>query len=81
MWFQGVSLKQTQKEGYLRRYPSVITCSQSFDPCVSGHLNKAPDLFVLGCRLSPNGAPTSNLVDTNRMQNKRDNKEIKVLLL
>lgn len=46
---------------YSRRLPSVMTCSQSSKFCVIGHLNSAPDRFVLGCKFCPKGAPTSNL--------------------
>lgn len=56
----------------LHRRPSVITWMQSFEFCVIGHLNNAPDRFVPGWRFWPSGAPTRSL-QRKREQNKSVN--------
>lgn len=53
----------------LHRRPSVMTWMQSPVFGVIGHLYKAPEWFVFGCKFWPSGAPTNNL--------KKKKKEIK----
>jgi hypothetical protein len=55
--FRGYSSANTN----LLLFPSVTTCSQSLKLVVIGHLYRAPEWFVPGCRFLPSGAPTSNL--------------------